>query len=207
MRLAARLAVWLTLAWRVPLAAADASQPDVWSIQLDGGMFAPLAANGASPMLGMRYCKHYSPHLYGGVLTGWASVSRSREQPAPASPGVVPAIETARATAKLLPVMGFLQVNLADKFFIVPLVGFGAGYEWLSLSGTESEAHAVYANLAWQAYSGVALQVARGVRLNGELFYNGGSLRRSVEEDGKAWWEVVHVNGVGARVGLDMNFE
>ena len=210
--LASMLALFATLAWRIPLAtAADSSQPNIWSIQLDAGMFAPSAATGASPIVGMRYCKHYSPHLYGGLLTGVASVSRSREQGATAAPTVEPTVMLARANARLVPVMGFLQVNLMDNFPIVPLVGFGAGWEWLSLTAADStgtEVRSIYANFAWEAYSGVALKVASGVRLNGEVFFNGGALQRHVvDETGQTWLEAVHVNGVGARVGLDMNFE
>jgi hypothetical protein len=205
-RLALLLALGMTLAWRVPLAtSADASGRNIWSIQLDGGMFVPLASKGASPMIGMRYCKHYSSHLYGGLLTGVGSVSRSQEQPALGSPGAGSTVETARANARLVPVMGFLQVNLTDKFPLVPLVGFGAGYEWLSLTGTETRA--IYSNFAWQAYTGVALRVATGVRVNGEVFYNGGSLERHVTKNDEIWLEAVHVNGIGLRVGLDMDFE
>ena len=66
----------------------------------------------------------------------------------------------------------------------------------------------VFRNWAWEAYGGVALRVSRGVRLNGELFYNGGALQRNApDENGRVWLEAVHVNGVGARVCLDMDFE
>jgi len=50
--------------------------------------------------------------------------------------------------------------------------------------------------------------LTRAVRVNGEVFYNGGSLeRRAPDENGHLWLEAVHVNGVGARIGLDMDFE
>ena len=43
--------------------AEDASSSNLWSIQLHGGLFAPIEGNGTNPMAGMRYCKHYSSHL------------------------------------------------------------------------------------------------------------------------------------------------
>ena len=208
-RIVGLLALWMTLAWHVPASSADG--PNIWSIQLHGGTLAPLEAQGMSPMVGMRYCKHYTPHLYGGLLTGLASVSRSREQPAQGLPNVGTSLEVSHANASLVPVMGFLQVNLTDKFFLVPLVGFGAGYEWLSLSakdGAGVESRTLFRNFAWEAYGGVALRVTRAVRVNGEVFYNGGSLERRVpDENQQLWLEAVHVNAVGARIGLDMDFE
>jgi hypothetical protein len=162
-------------------------------------------------MVGMRYGKHYSPHLYAGLLTGVASVSRSREQTVQPIPNVGTSVEIERANASLVPIMGYLQVNLTDRFPLVPLVGFGAGYEWLSLNVKDvagNETRTAFRNWAWEAYGGVALRVSRRVRLNGELFYNGGALQRHApDENGRVWLEAVHVNGVGARMGLDMDFE
>jgi hypothetical protein len=205
------LALWMSLA--VPAAmSATAPSSAIWSIQLHGGMFAPTEASATGPMAGMRYCKHYSPYLQGGLLTGWTLMSRSLEQPADSPPSFGPQVELARVDAHLVPVMGFLQVNLTEKSWLVPFLGIGAGYEWLILDArdhrTGVRAQRTYANVAWETYGGIGLRLRSGVRLNGEVYYNGGSLERDVTDaSGRPFFEAIHVNGVGARVGLDLEFE
>ena len=67
-RIVALLALCLSLgapvhAESVPLGA------DIWSMQLDGGLYAPMEASGASPTGGVRYCKHIGSHLQAGMLS------------------------------------------------------------------------------------------------------------------------------------------
>jgi hypothetical protein len=212
-RLVTLLALWMSLVGRVPAAiAADAPSPEFWSIQLHGGLFAGNDVDAGSPMVGMRYCKRFSPHLQGGLLTGWTSMSESLEQPADGSVTYDPQVELVRVDAGLLPVMGFLQVNLTEKFFLVPFLGIGGGYEWLIIdmldNRTGLETHATYASLAWETFGGAGLRLNSKVQLNGELFYNGGRPGRNIiDESGHTWVEAIRANGVGVRVGLDMVFE
>jgi hypothetical protein len=206
------LALWMSLAGRVPAAMSAAPSSNLWSIQLHGGMFAPNDVRTTSPMVGMRYCKHYSPHLQGGLLTGWTLMSKSLEQPFDGSPSFEPHVEVARADAHLVPVMGFIQVNLTERSWLVPFVGIGAGYEWLILDAQDHrnglKFRANYANFAWETYGGIGLRLNSEVRVNGELFYNGGSLERNtIDASGHSWIEAIHANGVGARVGIDFVFE
>src|SRR5215831_3666349 len=195
--LAVSLALCLCLAVCVPAAKAqDDALRRVWSMQVHGGVFAPIEAKGTSPMVGARYCKHYSPHFYGGMLAGWTRKSTSLEQPA-VGPDPGPRVELARATAQLVPLMAFVQVNLTEKSRLVPLLGVGAGYEWLTLDlrdhRTGVESHLKYGNMAWETYGGVALRLNSIWRLSGEVFYNGGSLQRHVRDaSGHTWIEAVH---------------
>jgi len=209
--IAGLIALAMSLAWRVPVAVSqDNTAPKIWSMQVHGGMFALLDGNGASPMMGVRYCKHYTPQLYGGLLTGYTYKSTSLEQPQdPANPG--PRIQLAQVSAQLVPVMAFVQVRLADKPRLVPVFGVGVGYEWLAFNvkdlRTGAESRPTYANYAWEAYGGLALRLNSIWRLNGEVFYNGGALERHVvDANGQTWIEDVHVNGVGIRIGPDMDF-
>lgn len=211
MRRVPLLVLGMAVAWGIPAARAQ-KPPEVWSIQLHGGMFTAIDASGASPTVGMRYAKHFTSHIQGGLLTGLTMKRKSVETPATEPPGNDSSIELARVDAKLVPVMAFMQVNLTEKFFVVPFLGIGAGYEWLVLDIVDHRTGAKhknkYDNVAWEAYGGVGLRLTRDVRLNGELYYNGGSLERVVKDSsGWPWHEAVHVNGVGARVGLDMNFQ
>jgi hypothetical protein len=210
-RLMPMLALWVSLAVGVPVAMAQ-TPPELWSIQLHGGLFAPIEASGTSPTVGMRYSKHFGSHIQGGLLTGLTVKSKSLEAPDNGLPGSESQVELARVDAHLVPLMGFMQVNLTERFWLVPFVGIGGGYEWLNLNAkdhrTGLESSATYGNVAWETYAGVGLRLTSKVRVNGELFYNGGSLeRRVLDTSGREWREGVDMNGVGARVGLDMVFE
>jgi hypothetical protein len=205
------LALSMSLAFHVPAAIAQTA-PELWSIQLDGGLFVVNKASGASPRAGVRYSKHFTSHLQGGLLTGFAYKASSLEAPAAGAQGAESSVELARTDARLVPLMGFMQVDFTDKFFLVPFVGIGAGYEWLRIYAkdhrTGEDSIVTYGNIAWEAYAGAGERLTSRVRVNGELFYDGGSLeRRVLAPDGSTWHEAVHVNGVGARVGLDLVFE
>ena len=210
-RLVAMLALWASLAVGVPAASAQHA-PDYWSIQLDGGLFSPIEAGGASPSLGVRYCKHFGSHMQGGVLAGWTFKRTTVEAPADGLQSSDAQVELARAEARLVPLMAFMQVDFTDRAWLVPFAGIGAGYEWLALgaedhrTGLKTEAR--YCNVAWQTYAGVGLRLTNKVRLNNELFYIGGSMQRKVmDASGRVWREAINANGVGLRVGLDMIFE
>ena len=215
-RLPLVLALSMSLVFAVPEAIPQpvtqtAQGPNIWSIQLDGGLLKLNEASGVASRAGMRYSKHYTSHIMGGLLTGFAYKGTKLEVPAGDTPSGE-SIELARTDAHLIPVMGFMQVDLTDRFFLVPFVGIGAGYEWLSLHTADHRAGQdttlTYGNVAWEGYGGLGVRLTSRVRVNGELFYNGGSLeRRVLDSSGAEWREAVHVNGVGARVGLDMVFE
>ena len=201
----------MSLALRVPAAIAQTA-PELWSIQLDGGLLMLNEARGTSPRVGMRYCKHVTSHVQLGMLAGFAYKGSRLEAPAAGTQGVEPQVELARTDARLVPLMAFMQVDMTDRFWLVPFVGIGAGYEWLRLNSkdhrTGEDSMVTYGNIAWEGYAGTGVRLTRRVRVNGELFYNGGSLeRRFLEPDGSTTREAVHVNGVGVRVGLDMIFE
>jgi hypothetical protein len=199
------------LAVGIPAAIAQTG-PDLWSIQLDTGLYAPIEASGPSPTVGMRYCKHYTSHVQGGLLTGWTLKRTSLEAPVTGPLSSESHAEFARVNAHLVPVMGFVQVNLTNRFWLVPFVGIGGGYEWLIVETKDDRTGAkfktTYDNVAWETFAGIGLRLSSVVRVNGELFYNGGSLERGVlDASGRAFREAVNVSGVGARVGLDMVFE
>jgi hypothetical protein len=213
-RLVPLLGVCLALGAGVRTASAATAPlgPDVWSMQLDGGVFAPMEASGASPTAGMRYGKHFSPHLQGGLLTGWSFKRAKQEAAVGTATGPEQQVELGRTEANLVPIMGYVQVDFTARLVLVPFAGFGVGYEWLALHHVDNltgqQAKLTYANLAWQTYAGIGLRFATIWRLNSELYYNGGSLeRKGPAPDGGLQHEAVHVNGVGARVGLDMLFD
>ena len=186
--------------------------PKARSIHLHGGMFTPIEVNAPSPTLGLRLCRHLGSHLQGGVLTGWTYHRKSLLQETDGLGGIEPHIVLAQIDAHLVPAMGFLQVNLTEKHWLVPYAGIGGGYEWFILEANDyrtlETAKATYSNWAWEAWLGMGMRLGRDLRLDGELFYNGAALERDVtDEFGQSWREQVDLNGAGLRVGLDIVFQ
>ena len=180
------------------------------AIHLHGGLFAPISANATSATLGARIGVNLGSHMLLGVLADWSFETKSLTQAVASDlPGLHPKTVLAKVDAHLVPAMLFLQVKLTDKFPVVPYGGVAAGYEWLILNANDyrngATAEATYSNLAWQSYAGVGLRLSRGLRLDGELFYNGAFLERDVvDQNGVTWTEGVNANGVGARFGVNV---
>jgi hypothetical protein len=177
------------------------------TIHLHGGLFAPVKASGTSTTLGARLGINLGTHMQLGVLSDWIYETRSLLQPVNNGlPGPQPQIVLARVDAHLIPAMLFLEVKLTDKFPVVPYAGVAAGYEWLLLKAKDyrdgTSASATFHNLAWQSYGGVGLRLSKGLRLDGEVFFNGGSPARDVDVSGTTFSEKVDLSGVGARVGV-----
>jgi hypothetical protein len=178
-------------------------------IHLHGGMFSPLEVNAPSPTVGLRLSKLVGTHLQAGVLTGWTFERKDETQSVGSLPGPDPKIVLARVDAHLVPLMGFLRVNLTEKHWLVPYVGAGAGYEWLTIQATDyrtqTTGSAAYSNWAWEGWVGLGIRLGKDLRVSGEAFYNGASLERDVvDQSGQTWKETVNMDGVGARVGLDI---
>jgi outer membrane protein W len=178
-------------------------------IHLHGGMFTPTEVNAPSPTIGMRLSKLVSSNLQAGVLTGYTLQRKDQTADVNSLPGTQPKRVLARSDAQLVPLMGFLRVNFTQKFWLVPYFGVGAGYEWLSYKATDYQTDvtnsSTFSNWAWEGWVGMGLRLGQSLRVNGEIFYNGASLEREVvDENAQTWKEVVDLNGVGARVGLDL---
>jgi hypothetical protein len=126
-------------------------------------------------------------------------------------PGGVP-IDTrydiSRSTTDLFPLMAFIQLSGWGKLAIMPYVGAAGGYQWLNLHAENYETghtfDSTYGGLGWQVWAGAGLPIAKGTKLTGELFLNGGDLGRDEVDPYNTviYHENVNVNGVGARFGL-----
>ena len=180
-------------------------------VHLHGGLFAPIEVNATSPTLGLRLGRRLGSHLQGGLLGGWVYERRNLEQPVNGLPGLQPQLILARVTGQLIPAMVFMQVNFTEKRYLAPYVGIAAGYEWYMLRAKDYRTlrveTATFENYAWESWGGMGMRLDSGLRFDVELFYNGGSLERIAEQPvGRPLSEAVHVNGVGARVGIDILF-
>ena len=190
-----------------PTLRSTVAKPKANSIHLYGGLFEPIEVNAPSPTLGVRLGRRLGAHLQGGLLVDWTFERKNLDQPINGLPGLQPRLILARADGQLVPVMVFLEVSLTEKRLLVPYAGIASGYEWLFLRAndyvTGESASATYANFAWQSWGGMGMRLDQGLRVDFELFYNGGSLERNAP-DSSGLREAVLVNGVGARVGLDV---
>ena len=201
---------------QIPIAATSpttpapaAPKPKANSIHLYGGLFAPIDVNAPSPTIGMRFGRRLGGHLQAGLLVDCTFERKNLEQPVNGLPGLQPNLILARADGMLVPAMLFFEVSFTEKRFLVPYAGIASGYEWLMLKAndyrTGASASATFANVAWQGWGGLGIRLDQGLRVDVELNYNGGSLERDAT-DGSGLREAVRVNGVGARVGLDISY-
>jgi hypothetical protein len=186
-------------------------KPKAYRLHLHGGLYEPIDVNAPSPTLGMRFGRRLGAHAQGGLLVDWAFERKNLEQPINGLPGLQPHLILARVDGHLVPGMLFLEVNLTEKRFLVPYAGIAAGYEWLFLQAndyrTDQKASATFANYAWQSWGGIGMRLDQGMHVDGEIFYNGGSLERDVPgPNPQGLREAVNVSGIGARVGLGFLF-
>jgi hypothetical protein len=182
------------------------------AITFYGGAFTRTSyAAAANANLGARIGINVGNPLVIGIESGWIYHTKSLYDTSttPIPPAFEPKVVLATATANLIPVMAFLQATLNDKRMLAPYVGIGAGYEWLILTAKDyrsggTSKSLTYGNWAWDWYGGVGLKLSQGLRLNGEVFYNIGTLGRDVYVGNDLLRETVDVQGAGARIGLNI---
>ena len=180
------------------------------ALHLHGGVFAPINASATSATIGARMGANLGDPLLFGLMAEWIYHSKSLLEPVNTGlPGFEPQTVLATVQAHLIPAMAFLEITLTRKLPLVPYVGVAAGYEWLVLNAednrTAADSSVTYGNWAWQWYGGVGLKLSDALRVDGEVFYNGGALARDVYDvNGVRRKETVDVEGVGARIGLNI---
>ena len=194
---------------RVYMASMQQPRTSTGAIHLHGGVYSPIDATNTNALLGMRLGINMGAPVLFGVQTGWTYHTKTLDSLASGPPGLNPKTVLARGTANLIPAMLFLQATLTQKFFLAPYVGIAAGYEWLYLTAedyrTGATASLTYSNPAWEWYAGMGIRISRGVRLDGEAFYHGATMGRDVlDANGNSLRETVDLDGVGARVGLNI---
>jgi hypothetical protein len=180
-------------------------------IHLHGGVFMPVNTSQASGAAGLRIAglvaKQVSMGLSVDGLFHTQNDLGAATQPLPASV-YTPRKVNGDAGTLLLPVMGFVQLTLWRHGPLVPYGGIGGGYEWLHSVAhdyqTGSSFHATFSNWAWLAWTGLGIPLSRELRIDGEVFYNGGSLGRDLHDtSGQLTRELVKVDGAGFRCGLN----
>jgi len=181
------------------------------------GFFDPEGDADNGFVAGMRGGPLVDPHIQIGAGVDW--VHRSDRQsavigstPGPGGTTITTRRELASSSSNLFPVMGFLQVQADQDLPFIPYFGVSGGYEVLFLSAedfnTGDSFDATYGGWGWQAWGGAALPLSGRSRLSGELFVNGGEAHRDVDDPttGGVVREIVSLNGVGMRFGLNWGF-
>jgi hypothetical protein len=165
---------------------------------------------------GFRMGPQVDPHVQIGLAMDWWHRSESTTMDlGPRVGGRSTRLVLSKSSADLLPILAFVQVSGDENMPVIPYGGFGAGYEWLFLTGEDYQVPGSYdqtlGGFGWQLWGGVGVPLDGRTRVNGEVFYNGSEVGRDVDVDipeiGLATVrDVVKMNGLGMRFGLSWGF-
>jgi hypothetical protein len=180
--------------------------------QLHSGFFQPDGGSGTGFVLGMRGGPMLSKNVQIGMAFDWEY--RSEQQgvvvgsaPGPGGTPIVTQRQLFSASESTFPLMAYLQISAAPTRVIVPYVGIGGGYEFLTLSATDYTGYSFYANYGgwgWQTWAGARIPFAGHAGLLGEVYWNDATVHRDVFDpiSGFTYRESVSLSGVGGRFGL-----
>jgi len=119
-------------------------------------------------------------------------------------------VELARSSSNLFPVMAYAQFSPGSTAGVTPYFGVGGGYEALFLSAedftTGNKFDATFGGWGWQAWAGVSMPVSGSTHLSAEVFRNQSSVERDVNDNTGNYREVVDLDGLGMRFGLNWGF-
>jgi len=119
-------------------------------------------------------------------------------------------VELARSSSNLFPIMAYAQFSPGSGGSVTPYFGVGGGYEALFLSAedftTGDKFDATFGGWGWQAWAGVSMPVSGKTRLSAEVFRNQSSVERDVSDNTGNYREVVDLDGLGMRFGLNWGF-
>lgn len=188
------------------------SRPSIVT-QLGAGFYNPSGPPATNFLLSARVGPQVDPHVRLGIMLDWAhksdrvSVTFGHETVG----GVDLSLEDSRLRGRsdLVPLLGFVEVGGDESMHPIPYVGFGAGYEILSMAadrpdGTRFEG--TFGGLGWQLWLGAGLSLAGQARLNCELFFNRTDLGRGVNVDGRVLRQTASFDGPGMRFGVAWGF-
>jgi hypothetical protein len=181
--------------------------------QLSTGYYNPSGPPVANFLLSARVGAQVDPHVQLGFMLDWAHKSDrvSATFGHETVGGVDLSLEDSRLRGRsdLVPLLAFVQVGGDESMRPIPYVGFGAGYEILSLAADRPDGtrfDGTFGGWGWQLWFGAGLSLAGQARLNGELFFNHTDLGRDVNVDGRVLRQTASFNGPGMRLGVAWGF-
>ncbi len=189
--------------------------PTTW--QIHAGFMDPTDNFSTGFYGGFRGGPQVSPNVQIGVGVDWWHKSESQtvnidQGPLPGGGTTERQLELSHSSVDLLPMLAFVQVSGDENLAVIPYGGAGIGYEVLFLSAedfqTATSFDATYGGFGWQAWGGFGVPLSGQSRINAEVFYNGSEVGRDVEDrfSPVTFREIVKMNGVGVRVGLQWGF-
>ena len=185
--------------------------------QIHGGFFDPEGDLSSAALFGFRAGGLIDDHVQLGLGLDWSH--RSDRQSEVISQEPLPGGGTsevrrllARSSSNLFPMMAFLQIAPGGGLPVVPYFGIGGGYEVLFLSAEDFQTHekfdGTFGGWGWQGWAGAALPLSGASKLAAEVFVNRSEVERDVDDpaSGETFHQVVNMDGVGLRVGLNWGF-
>jgi len=187
--------------------------------QVHLGFFDPTGDFSTGFVGGFRMGPQVDPHVQIGLAMDWWHRSESTtmnlgEVRLPVGSGTERLV-LSKASADLMPVLGFVQVSGDENLPVIPYGGFGVGYEWLFLTAddylTSESFDQTFGGFGWQVWGGAGIPLDGRTRINGEVFYNGSEVGSDVDlyipDLGPVTVrDVVKMNGLGMRFGVAWGF-
>jgi hypothetical protein len=116
-------------------------------------------------------------------------------------------------SSTLVPLSVNLALRLPGSRTLTPYIGGGLAYE-VFVNHVESfelgvNETAIYGGPGWQVFGGLLVPVTKSTRFLGELWYNDSVVRRDIDRyvQGLPVSERIDVGGLGARAGIEFNFD
>ncbi len=133
-----------------------------------------------------------------------------REGDLPGGTHVTTVVSTQSINTDLVPVMGVVRVRIPVSPQVEPYVGGGIGWEWLTVSGTDSlgDFSNTYDALGAQLFGGVNLKVASTAGLYGEVVWNASTPKADFFDPtfGQIVREEANFDGLAFHGGLRFTF-
>jgi len=188
--------------------------------QLHIGFLDPSDAFSTGFVGGFRMGPQVDPRVQIGLAMDWWHRSESTtmnlgEVQLPVGSGDSHLV-LSRTSADLMPILAFVQVSGDENMSVIPYGGFGAGYEWLFVSGDDywknESFEQTFGGFGWQVWGGAGIPLDGRTRINGEVFYNacevGSDVDVYVEKLGRfaTVRDGVKMDGLGMRFGVAWGF-
>ncbi len=190
-----------------------------FTAQIHLGFFYPIENFSTGFDGGFRVGPQVDRHIQIGLALDWwhRSDDKVLDLGTVEAPGGTASEELilSESTANLVPILAFVQVSGDENMSVIPYAGFGAGYEWLSLTANDYVTHEsfdqTFGGFGWQTWVGAGLPLDRRLRLNAEVFFNGCEVGSEVDVNIQDYGpatvrDVIKMNGVGMRVGVAWRF-
>jgi len=202
-----------------PRAVSSSASAIPLTTQVHMGFFSPVDNFSTGFEGGFRVGPQLDPHFQVGLAMDWWHRSEDKvlnlgtvERPGgTASQEIV----LSESSANLIPIMVFVQVSGDENMSVIPYGGIGIGHEWLFLSAndyqTDESFDETFGGFAWRVWVGAGLPLDARVRLNGEMFFNGGEVDSELDVDIPGYGpatvrDVINMNGIGMRLGISWGF-